>query len=75
VTKLIPARVIRRIGQWFGWFGNALGLPVAIFGLASFGLETGRTIEKALLVAAGILVFGAGRALRHLLLRAASTGD
>ena len=64
------AALFHRVGRWLGWFGNAIGLSLAIFGLFSFWLVNGDMTEKALILATGILIFGLGRALRHIFMRA-----
>ena len=64
------AQSVRVFGKWIGWFGNAIGLPVAMFGLFSFWFVSGEIAEKGLILSAGILIFGCGRAFRYLCMRA-----
>ena len=70
VIKPSTAAILNRLGAWIGWFGNAIGLPIAILGLISFWTAAGETGEKALWVASGIFIFGLGRVVRYIFRRA-----
>lgn len=70
--KPTTTAILNRLGNWIGWFGNALGLPVAIFGLISFWMAGGAVPEKGIIVTSGIFIFGLGRALRYICRRAAA---
>ncbi|MBE7196259.1 MAG: hypothetical protein INR70_00435 [Parafilimonas terrae] len=57
---------MQRFGHVLGWTGNLVAIPLVAVGLYGFAQAGGDAFVKGAVLAAGVLAFLIGRALRYI---------